>query len=172
MGRWEGGRWEGGRFWGEVEARASIPPDVHPSSHHSSFAQGTWSRFLLRRQRWLQYLTFSQSSSHFFRHSNSRLQTRHVLVGRLLWLTTEESCGRNLRTKPYGRGNGACRSRGASYTLVTGPRLCTVLTAEAPTDRHNRSEEQEQTVKMGRCYAQSFCDQQRPHRCDPFQLGP
>lgn len=49
----------------------------------SSFAQGTESRFLLRRQRSLQYFTFSQSSSHFFRHSNSRLQTGQIFVGRL-----------------------------------------------------------------------------------------
>ena len=53
----------------------------------SSFAQGTWSRSLFRRQRSPQYLTFSQSSSHFFRHSNSRLQTGQIFVGRFSWDT-------------------------------------------------------------------------------------
>src|SRR6056297_3089838 len=48
-----------------------------------SFAQGTEPRFLLRRQRSLQYFTFSQSSSHFLGHSNSRLQTGQVFVGRV-----------------------------------------------------------------------------------------
>lgn len=39
------------------------------------------------RQRWLQYLTCSQSRRHFFRHVNGRPQVAQILVGKLglLW---------------------------------------------------------------------------------------
>ncbi len=43
---------------------------------------------MLRRQRSLQYLTSSQTFSHFLRQLKGRPQTRHVLDGRCCFLTS------------------------------------------------------------------------------------
>jgi len=42
-----------------------------------------WDLLPTRRHRSLQYLTCSQTLSHFFRHSNGRSQTTQFFVGKL-----------------------------------------------------------------------------------------